>query len=110
MVPMRCFLRCVHVAADSSKEVEGGRSKSSLRRLREEAGVSRSREEEGRAGVAQAGVGSDLIGGAASVEVTGVARRRLVLTMDCKMRLAGTLLGYWPWSPSTIVCLASRGV
>lgn len=55
----------------------------------------------GRAGVAHAGAGAAQLDAgvliedeALSVEATGAASLRLVLTMDCKILFAGTELGY----------------
>lgn len=100
--PILCFFLCVQVAADSSKVVAGGRSRSRRRRFLEDGVSEVGAESPGRAGVAQAGGAveegvEEGRGVALSVDNTGAARRRLVFTIDCRMRLAGTELGYCPW-------------
>jgi len=91
-LPILCFFLCVQVAADSSKVVEGGRSRSNRLRFLEEGvvyvaeAVDKAADNPGLAGVAHAGAAEEAAvvesGKALSVEVTGAARRRLVFTMD----------------------------
>jgi hypothetical protein len=102
------------VAADSKREVEGGRSKSSLLRffegVVESPGVTVVRSEECMAGVAHAGGGIEKDGEALGSFEGCCARRRLELRMFCNSLLAGTLLGYLESSVSLDLSMVILGV